>query len=43
MCKKHWEIVSGNPFKKSAFLKNFLKMFGTGTGNPKYADPFENM
>lgn len=43
MCKKHWEIVSGNPFKKSIFFKNFIKMFITGTGNPTHADPFENV
>jgi hypothetical protein len=40
MCKKHWKIKSGNPFKKSNFIKNFIKMCYTGTGNPKKSDPF---
>lgn len=43
MCKKHWEIVSGNPFRKSVFIKNFIKMFGTGTDNPQHADPFDRL
>lgn len=41
LCKKHWNIQSGNPFKKSAIFKNFIKMCYTGTGNPAKSDPFE--
>ena len=41
MCKDHWKILSGNPFRKSCFMRNYIKMFVTGTGNPVIADPFE--
>jgi hypothetical protein len=40
MCKKHWKIKSGNPYKKSNIIKNFIKMCFTGTGNPKKSSPF---
>lgn len=42
-CKKHWVLQSGNPFKKSNWFKNFIRMCFTGTNNPKKSDPFETV
>lgn len=40
LCKKHWKILSGNPFKKSNLVKNFIRMCYTGTENPSKSNPF---
>ena len=41
LCKKHWNIASGNPFKKSNFLKNFIRMCYTGTNKHPLSNPYE--